>query len=265
MIFYNLSGGMESAAMLVIDRERIRDTEACVRFADTGKHFPEMAASLAQIGSILEINIVTVPRRITFDEFLFEKGGMIRKGTTDCSRRMKRGNLMRHLKSFPKPCKWNNAVGENGGFEDAHEVNLGFNAKEHQRAKDFVSRNERDWCHWRFPLLENDIERAETVDICRNAGFSILVGMYEKMGRFDCYFCGNQTPKQAMKVVEHYPELAKEWIAAEDRKGHSFMPVPLKVLISDNDIQKQMSLFACSCFGGDDDVWDDRDDGVPSM
>jgi hypothetical protein len=187
------------------------------------------------------LNIITVPRRITFDEFLFERGGMIRKGTTDCSRRMKRANLMRHMKTFKKP----------------YEVNLGFNAQERQRAKDFVELNERDWLHWRFPLIEADIERAETVDICRNAGFSILVGMYEKMGRFDCYWCGNQTPKQAMKVVEHYPELAKEWIAAEERKGHSFMPVPLKVLIANNDIREQMPLFACSCFGANENVFDD--------
>lgn len=240
MIFYDLSGGMESAAMLVLERERILDLHACVRIADTGKQFPEMAASLAQIGSVLDINIVTVTPRITFEEFLFERGGMIRKGTTDCSRRMKRGNLMRHLKQFPRP----------------YEVNLGFNAQERKRGEDFLARNERDWCRWRFPLIEADIERAETVDICRNAGFSVLVGMYEKMGRFDCFWCGNQKPSQAMKVVEHYPELAKEWIAAEERKGHSFMPVPLKVLIAEKDIKNQMPLFACSCFGGDEDVFE---------
>ncbi len=242
--FYNFSGGMESAAMLVLERERIADTGAIVRWADTGKQFPEMADSIAQIETALDLKIVVVPRRITFDEFLFDRGGMIRKGTTDCSRRMKRSNLMRHLKTFPPP----------------YEVNLGFNAHEHQRAKDFVALNERDWLHWRFPLLEAGVERAETVDICRNAGFSILVGMYEKMGRFDCYMCGNQTPKQAMKVVEHYPELAREWIAAEDRKGHSFMPVPLKVLIANNDIAKQMPLFACSCFGANENVFDGDDD-----
>ena len=239
-VFYDLSGGMESAAMLV-EQERIKDIGAVVRFADTGKQLPEMHSSLTQIEECLGIEIVRITLRITFDEFLFERGGMIRKGTTDCSRRMKRGNLMRHLKTFPKP----------------YEVNLGFNSREHQRAKDFTERNERDWCHWRFPLIEADIERAETVDICRNAGFSILVSMYEKMGRFHCFWCGNQTPKQAMKVVEHYPELAKEWIAAEAKKGHSFMPVPLTVLIADNDIKNAMPLFACSCFGGNENVWDE--------
>jgi hypothetical protein len=242
-VFYDFSGGMESAAMLVLERDRIREVDAIVRWADTGKQFPEMATSIAQIEAALDLKIVTVPRRITFDEFLFERGGMIRKGTTDCSRRMKRSNLMRHMKSFPPP----------------YEVNLGFNAQEHQRAKDFVELNERDWCHWRFPLIEADIERAETVGICRNAGFSILVGMYEKMGRFDCYLCGNQTPKQALKVVEHYPELAKEWIAAEERKGHSFLPVPLKVLIADTEIQERLPLFRCSCFGANDNVHDDDD------
>lgn len=137
--------------------------------------------------------------RITFDEFLFEKGGMIRKGTTDCSRRMKRGNLTRHMKSLPSP----------------YEINLGFNVDEEQRERDFVERNERDWCHWRFPLIEAGIDRAETVNICTEAGFSILVGMYEKMGRFDCFWCGNQKPAQARRVAEHYPELAKEWMGRQ--------------------------------------------------
>lgn len=201
---YDLSGGMESAAMLAIDRERIFELGAIVRWADTGKQFPEMAESLSQIENNLGLMIERIPPRITFDEFLFEKGGMIRKGTTDCSRRMKRGNLMRHLKTFPKP----------------YEVNIGFNADEEERRNVFVDRNEREWCHWRFPLIEANIGRAETAEICQINGFTILLGMYKKMGRFDCFWCGNQTPGQAMKVVEHYPDLAKEWIAAEIGRAH---------------------------------------------
>lgn len=71
-VFYDFSGGMESAAMLAVDMERILDTRAIVRWANTGKQFPEMAASIAQIESILDLKIVEVPRRITFDE----TGGM---------------------------------------------------------------------------------------------------------------------------------------------------------------------------------------------
>lgn len=59
-------------------------------------------------------------------------------------------------------------------------------------------------------------------------------------------------------MVEHYPELAKEWIAAEERKGHSFMRIPLTTLIADNSFEKQMPLFACSCFGGSESVWDEE-------
>lgn len=237
--FYNFSGGMESAAMLVVDRERIRETGAVVRWADTGKHFPEMYQSIAQIEERLGLKIVTVPRRLTFDEFLFEKGGMIRKGTTDCSRRMKRSNLMRHLQDFPKP--W--------------EVNLGFNADEGQRADEFTELNERPHCHWRFPLIEAGIDRGETWRICADAGFSILVGMYEKMGRFDCFWCGNQKPSQARKVLKHYPELAAEWKEAERRKGHSFMRIPLAQIEAD---MNDDGLFAgCSCFGGNECVWDE--------
>jgi hypothetical protein len=242
--FYNFSGGMESAAMLVVDRERVRDTGAVVRFADTGKQFPEMADSIAQIGERLGLEIVTVPRRITFDEFLFERGGMLRKGMTDCSRRMKRSNLMAHARTFPKP--W--------------EINLGFNAAEQDRADEFTDRNEREWCHWRFPLIERGIDRPRTKAICKEAGFTILVDMYEKMGRFDCYFCPNQKPSQAIKVHDHYPELAAEWMAIEARKGHSIMRVPLAQLVKDRDEEESRSLFAgCSCFGGSECVWDEDD------
>ena len=240
-VFYNWSGGMESSAMLVVERDRIAEKQAVVRWADTGKHFPEMADSKAQIEGILGLEIITVDRRLTFDQFLFEKGGMIRRGTTDCSRRMKRSNLMRHLRRFKKP--W--------------EVNLGFNAGESVRADAFKARNDRPHCTWRFPLLDMGIERQETWDICRGAGFSILVGMYEKMGRFDCYWCGNQRPSQAAKVVEHYPQLAAEWAAAESRKGHSFMPIPLSQVSA--EVASATTATGCSCFGGEEDVWEDED------
>lgn len=241
--FYDFSGGMESAAMLVVDRDRLQARAAIVRFADTGKQFPEMAASLRQIEAALGVTIVTVPRRISFDDYLFARGGMLRKGMTDCSRRMKRGNLSRHAATWPKP--W--------------EINLGFNAAEDERAVAFSARNERPWCHWRFPLIEAGVSREQSWDICRAAGFSILVAMYEKMGRFDCFWCPNQRPAQALKVIEHYPELAAEWMAAEDRKGHSFLSIPLRLLPADEQrkADERMPLFACACFGGDDDVFAD--------
>ncbi len=260
---YDLSGGMESAAMLVVDRERIREKNAIVRWADTGKQFPEMVDSIAQISDRLGIEIFRVGPRITFDEFLFERGGMIRKGTTDCSRRMKRANLMAHMKTFPKPTKWNNTITErngvqmNGAFEDAIEINLGFNAEEVERMDSFVELNERDWCHWRFPLIEAHISRDATHEICERAGFTILLGMYKKMGRFDCFWCGNQTPSQALRVAEYYPELAKQWMAAEARKVHSFMRIPLKTLVENDAPLFREQSTGCSCFGGSESVFDE--------
>lgn len=242
-VFYDFSGGMESTAMLVLERERILDLGAIVRFADTGKQFPELYQSFRQIEFRLRIQIVIAPRRLTFEEF-FEAGGMIRQGTTDCSRRMKRSNLSRHMRLFPKP----------------YEINLGYNAGEKDRAEEFTDRNERPWCHWRFPLIEAGTEREATWEICRDAGLSVVIEMYEKMGRMDCFFCGNQTPRQALKVVDHYPEFAREWIAAEDKKGHSFMSVPLRVLIENRDRQGMLDLgnrARCACFGGTDDALED--------
>lgn len=252
MRFYDWSGGMESSAMLVVELERIRHEGAIVRWADTGKHFPEMYTSKAQIEAILGITIVTVPRRISFDEFLLDRGGMIRKGTTDCSRRMKRSNLARHMKTFSRP----------------YEVNLGYNADELQRRDDFMGRNEREWLHWRFPLIEYGIDRDETVAICRKQGFTILCEMYEKMGRLDCYFCGNQRPAQAELVVIHYPQLADDWQRLEEKKGHSFMPISIAEISSGIAPEKRLlleNLPACSCFGGADNFTQEEFefDGIP--
>lgn len=240
MIFYDWSGGMESSAMLVLDHSRIVRENACVRWADTGKHFPEMYQSKAQIESILGIDIITVPRRIDFDTYLFERGGMIRKGTNDCSRKMKRANLSRHMRNFP--CPW--------------EVNLGYNADEITRAANWVQLNERDWLHWGFPLIDNSVDRDETVTICEKAGFTIVVEMYRKMGRMDCFMCGNQKPSQAEKVVLYYPQLAAEWDQMEQRKKHSFMPISIRDIANGIDptirLQSEKQHIQCACFGGDE-------------
>jgi len=233
-VFYSFSGGMESAAMVSMERERIKKLKGQIVYADTGKQFPEMADSIAQIQDIIGLPIITVPRRITFDEFLFEKGGMLRRGMTDCSRRMKRTNISRYIKQFPKP--W--------------EINLGFNTDEDERADAFTERNERPWCHWRYPLMEAFITRARTREMCIAAGFTILVDMYDKMGRFDCFWCPNQRPSQAQKVVEHYPDLAKEWAEAEAKKGHHFMALPIINIMQAQDSPSG----PCSCFGGTEPV-----------
>jgi 3'-phosphoadenosine 5'-phosphosulfate sulfotransferase (PAPS reductase)/FAD synthetase len=242
MIFYDWSGGMESSAMLALDRERIRETGAIVRLADTGKYVPEFYESKDQIEQILDLNIVTVPRRIDFDTYLFERGGMIRKGTNDCSRKMKRSNLSRHMRSFEKP----------------YEVNLGYNADEQERADEWIARNERQWLRWGFPLIRDGVDRAASWDVCRKAGFTVLVRVYERDGRMDCFMCGNQTPAQAIKVIKHHPAQAEEWKQMEARKGHSFMPIPLVVL--QENYETGGPLFAnlppvkCACFGGNDDA-----------
>ena len=262
-VFYNFSGGMESAAMLVVDRERIADTKAIVRWVDTGKQFDEAEASVQQIESILGLSIIRVPLLRSFDDFLFKQGprggyGILRKGIPECSLSMKRRPLMAHARTFPQP--W--------------EINLGFNAAEIDRGEDFIALNERPYCHWRFPLQEASppVARAKTWEICEQSGFTILVEGYRRMGRWDCYFCPNQTDEQAGKVGIHYTAKAREWIAAERRKGHSFKPLPAQyyfeaanrgvtaeaVRSEREDGQKQ--LFACACFGGTDSVWED--DGV---
>ena len=252
--FYDLSGGMESAAMVFLERQRIKQTKAIVRWVDTGKQFPEMYDSISQIESVLGLSVIRLKADVTFDQFLFEPGprggyGIIRKGVPDCSRVMKRQPLSVHMRSLPSP----------------YEVNIGFNRDETDRADRFSDLNEKEWLHWRYPLIENDIDRSDTKRICQEAGFTILLDMYKKMGRFDCFWCGNQTPEQALNVARYYPDLASEWMEAEQRKRHSFMPIPLKVLIerkNDPEILKSVQETGCSCFGGES-FWVEPDDLLP--
>lgn len=84
--FYDWSGGMESSAMLIVDRERIKDTAAVVRWVNTGKQFPEMLASKRQIERLLDLEIVTVPLRIRFSKRVAEYRAAEKAGAYSVSR-----------------------------------------------------------------------------------------------------------------------------------------------------------------------------------
>jgi hypothetical protein len=142
-------------------------------------------------------------------------------------------------------------------FEAPYEANIGFNSEETERAASFVELNERAWINWRFPLIEANISREETWEICRRAGFDTLVTMYKKMGRFDCFFCPNQKPSQAIKVAKFYPELAAEWVAIEQRKGHSILPVSFNILVNEQGELDFKGALSCSCFGGNECLVDE--------
>lgn len=240
---YNFSGGMESAAMIYLCREEAAKQH--VVWADTGKQLPEMADSIAQIESICGFSILRLQPSMTFDEFLFERGGMLRQGYTDCSRRMKRRALREHANSLPRP----------------QRIALGYNADEEQRGQDFCERNDKPDRKFFFPLQEMNVDRAESVKICERAGFTILVEMYRKMGRFDCWFCPNQRIAQAEKVMKYYPAQWEEWKAIEKRKGYPILSISAEAIeqraVQDDFIAVLDQKQQCSCMGGKD-VWDEE-------
>lgn len=235
---YDFSGGMESSAMLAVCRDEIKERGAIVRWANTNKQFPEMAASIAQIESILGISIVRLEPPFTFDEYLFERGGMLRQGYSDCSKRMKRRALREHANSLPRP----------------QRIALGFNAKEIDRGHDFCALNNKPDREFFFPLQERNITRAQTVKIAEKFGFTILVEMYRKMGRFDCFFCPNQRISQAEKVMKHYPALWSEWKEIEKRKGHAILSISAEAIegraVQDDFISALDKKQQCGCMGG---------------
>ena len=239
MRFWNLSLGLESSAMVWVCRDEIKKSGIVV-FADTGKQFPEAYQSLKQIEEITGIQIQIVRQDYSFDDFLLKRGGMLRQGFTDCSRRMKRSVLKRFHSQWPYP--W--------------EISLGYNADELDRARDFSERNDVvGKVKWRYPLIERNIDRAATVRICEEAGFTIVLEMYRKMGRMDCYFCPNQKIAQAQKVMRYYPDLWAEWKSLEELKGHAFLKVSARAI---EEMPEQESFFErldevapqCACFGG---------------
>jgi 3'-phosphoadenosine 5'-phosphosulfate sulfotransferase (PAPS reductase)/FAD synthetase len=242
---YNLSGGMESAAMVYLCRDEIRQKQAHVAWADTGKQFPEMYDSIAQIEQVCGITITKLQPYISFDEYLFERGGMLRQGYTDCSRRMKRKALREHADSLPRP----------------QRIALGYNADEIERAEAFSARNDKPGRTFFYPLMERNVDRAESVRVCERAGFTILLEMYRKMGRFDCFFCPNQRIAQAEKVMQHYPALWAEWKQIEKRKGHSILSISAEQIegraVQSDFIATLDRKAQCSCLGGSDN-WDDE-------
>jgi hypothetical protein len=237
---YDFSGGMESAAMVYLWREEIASEGGIVRWADTGKQFPEMDASIKQIEGICGFKIVPLKPYITFDEYLFERGGMLKQGYSDCSRRIKRKALRDHA----------------AGFEPPLRIALGFNSSEIDRGIDFKARNDTPNRTFWFPLQERNISRKQTVEICEKAGFTILLEMYRKMGRFDCFFCPNQRISQAEKVMTHYPNLWQEWKDIERKKGHSILSMSALAIegraVQDDFIAALDRKQTCSCMGGDD-------------
>lgn len=240
-ILYDFSGGMESAAMVYICRDEIRSTGAVVRWANTGKQFPEMESSLNQIESICGFKIVRLTPSMTFEQFLFEHGGMLRQGYTDCSRRMKRRALREHANSLPFP----------------QRIALGFNADEVQRGMDFCERNDKPDRKFFFPLQEHNVDRTESVKICERAGFAVLLEMYRKMGRFDCFFCPNQRISQAEKVMRFYPALWNEWKSIEKQKGHAILSISAEAIerraVQEDFIEALDRKQQCACMGGRDE------------
>lgn len=241
---YNFSGGMESAAMIYLCREEIKATNSVVVWADTGKQLPEMYDSIAQIEEICGLKVTRLTPNMTFDEYLFKRGGMLRQGYTDCSRRMKRRALREHANSLPRP----------------QRIMLGYNADEGQRGFDFCERNDKPDRTFHFPLQTQNVDRAASVMVCVRAGFTILVAMYQKMGRFDCWFCPNQRISQAEKVMQHYPDKWEEWKQIEKRKGHPILSISAEAIekraVQEDFIAALDKKTQCSCFGGES-AWDD--------
>ena len=238
---YNFSGGMESSAMVYLFRDEIQEQGGIVCWADTGKQFPEMDGSIRQIEKACGFRIVRLQPYITFDEYLFGPlKGILRSGIPRCSQEMKRKALSKHAASLPLP----------------QRIALGFNSSEIDRGIDFKARNDTaDRMFW-FPLQERNVSRAETIKICEKAGFTILLEMYRKMGRFDCFFCPNQRISQAEKVMTHYPKLWAEWKEIERRKGHSILAMSAKAIegraVQDDFIAALDRKQTCSCMGGND-------------
>lgn len=241
---YNFSGGMESAAMVWLCRAEIAATQGYVVWVNTGKQFPEMQKSISQIEAICGFKVVELTPYITFDEYLFERGGMLRQGFNDCSRRMKRKALREHANSLPRP----------------QRIALGFNADEEERGEKFCALNDKPDRKFFYPLQDLNIDRAESVKVCERAGFTILLDMYRKMGRFDCFFCPNQRIAQAEKVMTHYPAQWAEWKQIEKRKGHSILSISAEAIearaMQSDFIAALDRKSQCGCMGGAE-VWDE--------
>lgn len=223
-VIVSFSGGKDSTFMLL---EMIRRKEHIdeVVFFDTGWEFPQMLEHVSKIRKIVEdngITFTTIQPIVPFDYLMFE-------------RPVKKGHHFGYSWCGAKGCRWGTkektrAIDKHFKTEPEHIQCVGIAADEIERTDNQYGSNKR------YPLVEWGITESECLQGCYDLGYD-WGGLYEKLDRVSCKFCGLKNLKELRNI---YFDIPRVW--AELREYQKKTDKPYKGEYTVFDLEKRFDL-----------------------
>lgn len=199
-IIDSFSGGKDSTCM-VLEKIRRGDKTDEVVYFDTGWEFPQMIDHVAKVRKIVESNgikfTVLHPQK-SFDYYRFE-----------CPVRVGKPNEHKGYSwCGTKGCRWGTTfklqtIDSYFKNEPDHIQCVGIAVDEVERLEKERKGNKR------FPLAEWGFTEADCLQYCYNLGLD-WGGLYEKLDRVSCKFCGLKNLKELRNMYDFMPDVWNE-------------------------------------------------------
>lgn len=205
MIVLSYGGGVDSTALLVEAHRRGLRPDLIV-WADTGSEHPRTYDYLSTIGGwlsetglppLLTVRWTRVDGRfVALHEACIANGDLpsAAYGLAGCSSKWKRQPLDKAISRHP-------AVQAALSRGEPVERWVGYSADEEHRLERLPAVGPGQPYHWRAPLAEWGIDRAEARQIIRCAGLPLP-------GKSACWCCPHSRPAEVRALAEQHPELA---------------------------------------------------------
>jgi 3'-phosphoadenosine 5'-phosphosulfate sulfotransferase (PAPS reductase)/FAD synthetase len=188
--------------MLLMMLERGEPIHSVV-FFDTGWEFPQMHKHLDKLEEHTGIKIVRLKPKKPFSYWLFEREVVARKGSN-------RGNVHRIGNGWPSPSRrWctRQKVDALDKFTKAIDNPyqcIGYAADEAHRTE-AKTLKAKQFCEFRFPLIEWDVDEAQALAYCRRHGFD-WGGLYDHFRRVSCFCCPLKRLGELRTLRRNFPD-----------------------------------------------------------
>lgn len=197
----SLSGGKDSTALLLMMLEKNMPVHSAV-FFDTGWEFPQMHEHIEKLGKTIDIPIIKLHPKHSFDNLLYEKDIISRKGENKGKIHRKGNGWPSFLRRWCTRQKINTINKYLKSIPNAIQC-IGFAADEKHR----VDRNNANSGIPKiYPLIEWGITEEKALEYCYDKGFN-WGGLYNHFQRVSCFCCPLQRIGELRKIRLYYPEL----------------------------------------------------------
>ena len=192
----SFSGGKDSTYLAFYLVENSYPLDEAVMF-DTGWEFPQMYEHIEKMRVYFEkhgVKLVILKPKYSFDFLMLEKEkvkrdtGAVVKGNSWCG----------------GACRWGTFIKQEilDRYCGGNVVYIGFAADEHNRVLNLDANKIA-------PLAENGVTEAECLTGCYERGYT-YGGLYEKLDRVSCKFCGMKNLKELRNIYFDIPEVWDE-------------------------------------------------------